>query len=155
MAGALFVLATAYRIVYTILGGYITARLAPHAPVRHALILGLVGLVTGLLGVIANIAKPELGPLWYSIAVRAHRSALCLAGRRAVWQQTILRRTYMQKIVPFLWFDGQAEEAMNFYVSIFKNSKVLSVTRYGAAGRDQKGRSCPRPSSSKDNSSTR
>lgn len=33
----------------------------------------------------------------------------------------------MQKITPFLWFDGQAEEAMNFYVSIFKNSKVLSV----------------------------
>lgn len=37
----------------------------------------------------------------------------------------------MQKITPFLWFDGQAEEAMNFYVSIFKNSKVLSVNRYG------------------------
>jgi predicted 3-demethylubiquinone-9 3-methyltransferase (glyoxalase superfamily) len=36
----------------------------------------------------------------------------------------------MQKIHPFLWFDNQAEEAMNFYVSIFKNSKVGSVTRY-------------------------
>ena len=35
----------------------------------------------------------------------------------------------MQKITPFLWFDGKAEEAMNYYVSIFKNSKVLSVTR--------------------------
>jgi len=34
----------------------------------------------------------------------------------------------MQKITPFLWFDGQAEEAMNFYVSIFKNSKVVKVT---------------------------
>jgi len=34
----------------------------------------------------------------------------------------------MQKITPFLWFDSQAEEAMNFYVSIFKNSKVLSVS---------------------------
>jgi len=34
----------------------------------------------------------------------------------------------MQKIVPFLWFDGKAEEAMKFYVSIFKNSKVLRVT---------------------------
>jgi predicted 3-demethylubiquinone-9 3-methyltransferase (glyoxalase superfamily) len=34
----------------------------------------------------------------------------------------------MQKITPFLWFDNQAEEAMNFYVSIFKNSKVVSVT---------------------------
>ena len=34
----------------------------------------------------------------------------------------------MKKITPFLWFDTQAEEAMNFYVSIFKNSKVLSVS---------------------------
>src|SRR5437879_7951400 len=34
----------------------------------------------------------------------------------------------MQKITPFLWFDGQAEEAMNFYVSIFKNSKIGRVT---------------------------
>jgi len=45
----------------------------------------------------------------------------------------------MQKIVPFLWFDGKAEEAMNFYVSIFKNSKVVSVTRYGDAGPGPKG----------------
>ena len=40
----------------------------------------------------------------------------------------------MQKITPFLWFDNNAEEAMNFYVSIFKNSKVLTVSRYGEAG---------------------
>jgi predicted 3-demethylubiquinone-9 3-methyltransferase (glyoxalase superfamily) len=40
----------------------------------------------------------------------------------------------MQKITPFLWFDGRAEEAMNFYVSIFKNSKIGSVTRYGEGG---------------------
>lgn len=40
----------------------------------------------------------------------------------------------MQKITPFLWFDHEAEEAMNFYVSIFKNSRVLSVSRYGEAG---------------------
>lgn len=45
----------------------------------------------------------------------------------------------MQKITPFLWFDGQAEEAMNFYVSIFKNSRVNSVTRYGDAGPGPKG----------------
>jgi predicted 3-demethylubiquinone-9 3-methyltransferase (glyoxalase superfamily) len=37
----------------------------------------------------------------------------------------------MQKIAPFLWFDGNAEEAANFYVSIFKNSKIGSVSRYG------------------------
>jgi len=45
----------------------------------------------------------------------------------------------MQKITPFLWFDHNAEEAMNFYISIFKNSKVLSVTRCGDAGPGPKG----------------
>ncbi len=45
----------------------------------------------------------------------------------------------MQKIVPFLWFDDKAEEAANFYVSIFKNSKVVSVSRYGDAGPRPKG----------------
>jgi predicted 3-demethylubiquinone-9 3-methyltransferase (glyoxalase superfamily) len=45
----------------------------------------------------------------------------------------------MQKITPFLWFDDNAEEAMKFYVSIFKNSKVGKVTRYGDAGPGRKG----------------
>jgi predicted 3-demethylubiquinone-9 3-methyltransferase (glyoxalase superfamily) len=45
----------------------------------------------------------------------------------------------MQKITPFLWFNDNAEEAMNFYVSIFKNSKVGSVSRYGEAGPGPKG----------------
>lgn len=45
----------------------------------------------------------------------------------------------MQKIVPFLWFDDKAEEAMNLYVSIFKNSKINNVTRYGDAGPGPKG----------------
>jgi predicted 3-demethylubiquinone-9 3-methyltransferase (glyoxalase superfamily) len=45
----------------------------------------------------------------------------------------------MQKITPFLWFNDQAEEAMNFYVSIFRNSKIGSVTRYGDAGPGPKG----------------
>lgn len=39
-----------------------------------------------------------------------------------------------QKITPFLWFDGQAKEAMNFYVSVFKNAEVLTVSRYGEGG---------------------
>jgi len=37
----------------------------------------------------------------------------------------------MQNITPFLWFDNQAEEAVNYYISIFKNSKILNVARYG------------------------
>ncbi len=45
----------------------------------------------------------------------------------------------MQKITPFLWFDGQAEEAMNFYTSIFKNAKTGRVRRYGEAGPGPKG----------------
>jgi predicted 3-demethylubiquinone-9 3-methyltransferase (glyoxalase superfamily) len=46
----------------------------------------------------------------------------------------------MQKITPFLWFDNQAEEAANFYTSIFKNSKVVNVARYGEAGAKAAGR---------------
>ncbi len=45
----------------------------------------------------------------------------------------------MRKITPFFWFDNQAEEAVNFYVSIFKNSKVGNITRYGDGGPGPKG----------------
>ena len=45
----------------------------------------------------------------------------------------------MQKIIPFLWFDNQAEEATNFYTSIFKNSKIVSINHYGEAGPRPKG----------------
>lgn len=45
----------------------------------------------------------------------------------------------MQKITPFLWFDSQAEEAANFYVSIFKDSRIKSVSRYGEGGPGAKG----------------
>jgi predicted 3-demethylubiquinone-9 3-methyltransferase (glyoxalase superfamily) len=45
----------------------------------------------------------------------------------------------MQKITPFLWFDSHAEEAVNFYTSIFKNSKIGHISRYGDAGPGPKG----------------
>ncbi|MCU1304100.1 MAG: 3-demethylubiquinone-9 3-methyltransferase [Candidatus Sulfotelmatobacter sp.] len=45
----------------------------------------------------------------------------------------------MQKIIPFLWFDGKAEEAANFYTSLFTNSKIVNVARYGEAGPGAKG----------------
>lgn len=45
----------------------------------------------------------------------------------------------MPKITPFLWFDTQAEEAANFYVSVFKNSKIVTIARYGEAGPGPKG----------------
>ncbi|RYY63141.1 MAG: VOC family protein [Chitinophagaceae bacterium] len=45
----------------------------------------------------------------------------------------------MKKITPFIWFDNQAEEAMNYYFSIFRNSKLLSSSRYGDSGPGPKG----------------
>lgn len=45
----------------------------------------------------------------------------------------------MQKITPFLWFDGRAEEAMNFYTRVFRNAKTGSVRRFGEAGPESKG----------------
>ena len=48
--------------------------------------------------------------------------------------------TNIQRITPFLWFDGQAEEAVGFYTSVFKNSKVVSMTRYGEEGAEVSGR---------------
>jgi predicted 3-demethylubiquinone-9 3-methyltransferase (glyoxalase superfamily) len=45
----------------------------------------------------------------------------------------------MQKITPFLWFDNKAEEAVKFYTSVFKNSKIKGITRYGEAGPGPKG----------------
>jgi Flp pilus assembly pilin Flp len=64
----LYMLALGYRIIYTIVGGYITARLAPHSPVRHAVILGTIGLAVGMVGAIVAI-NGNLGPAWYGIAV--------------------------------------------------------------------------------------
>jgi predicted 3-demethylubiquinone-9 3-methyltransferase (glyoxalase superfamily) len=46
----------------------------------------------------------------------------------------------MQKITPFLWFDNQTEEAVNFYISVFKNSKIVSITRYGKEAAEASGR---------------
>jgi predicted 3-demethylubiquinone-9 3-methyltransferase (glyoxalase superfamily) len=45
----------------------------------------------------------------------------------------------MQKITPFLWFDGNVEEAINLYTAIFKDSKILAITRYGEEGPGPKG----------------
>jgi hypothetical protein len=66
----LCLLALSYRIVYTVLGSYIAAWYAPHAPMGHALILGAVGTVIGTAGAIASIPM-GLGPAWYPIAIAA------------------------------------------------------------------------------------
>ena len=70
MADSLFVLALAYRIIYSIIGGYITARLAPDQPVKHALVLGAIGFVLGLAGTVATWNRgPEFGPKWYPLLI--------------------------------------------------------------------------------------
>jgi predicted 3-demethylubiquinone-9 3-methyltransferase (glyoxalase superfamily) len=46
----------------------------------------------------------------------------------------------IQRLTPFLWFDSQAEEAAKFYVSIFRNSRIVTIARYGKAGADASGR---------------
>ena len=52
----------------------------------------------------------------------------------------MLGETIVQKITPFLWIDDKCEEAMNFYVSIFKNSRIVSTTRYGDVPLGMKGK---------------
>jgi hypothetical protein len=79
MSDGLFLLATAYRIVFGIAGGYATARLAPDQPLRHALALGWVGVV--LVGAGAA-AFWELGPGWYSLAIVAISLPCTWAGAR-------------------------------------------------------------------------
>jgi hypothetical protein len=70
MSDALFVLAFAYRIVYGIVGGYVTARLAPDKPVKHAIVLGAIGFVLSLAGAAATWNRgPEFGPKWYPLAL--------------------------------------------------------------------------------------
>jgi hypothetical protein len=61
-------LALGYRLVYGTLGGWIMARLAPHSPMRHALIGGAIGFVVSTLGAIGAMSM-DLGPAWYPIAL--------------------------------------------------------------------------------------
>jgi hypothetical protein len=63
-------LALGYRCLYTVLGMSLTARFAPHAPMRHALIGGGIGTLLGIAGAVATIPM-DLGPAWYPIAVAA------------------------------------------------------------------------------------
>ena len=76
---ALALLATSYRIVISVAGAWLTARLAPQKPMKHALILGVVGTVLGLAGVVATW-NLGLGPRWYAIALAVLAIPQCWAG---------------------------------------------------------------------------
>ncbi len=75
-------------------------------------------------------------PAWSTAQAEAYEK---LAEALALNNYKAKEENQMQKITPFLWFDSKAEEAMNFYLSIFKNSKVGRVTRYGEGGPGPKG----------------
>ena len=63
-------LALSYRIVFTVFGSCLAAKIAPRNPMRHAMILGFIGLAFGTLGAVATIPM-HLGPAWYPIAIAA------------------------------------------------------------------------------------
>ena len=84
MSDTFFGLATAYRILYTILGGYLTARLAPNRPGKHVLILTLVGTATATIGAVSTWDKgPEFGPIWYPVALIITAPVTLLGGKLA------------------------------------------------------------------------
>ncbi len=79
-------LALAYRCVYGVIGSYITARFAPHSPMRHALLVGGTGFVLSLIGFIATRGM-NLGPSWYPIS-------LVLTALPCAWLGGVLHRKW-------------------------------------------------------------
>ena len=75
----LALLATSYRVVISVIGAWLTARLAPASPMKHAMILGYVGVVLGLIG-LAVTWNAGLGPRWYPIALVVLAIPQCWAG---------------------------------------------------------------------------
>jgi hypothetical protein len=70
MSDSLLLLATLYRSVYGVLGSYVTARLAPSRPMRHAMILGAIGTAVSVAGVVVTWNRvAEFGPHWYPLAL--------------------------------------------------------------------------------------
>jgi hypothetical protein len=79
--------ATAYRIVISIAGAWITARLAPAKPMKHVMILGVLGTILGVVGVVATWNR-DLGPHWYPIALAVLAIPQSWVGGRLYQTQT-------------------------------------------------------------------
>lgn len=83
MSDGLFALAAGYRCVFTVLGAYLTARLSPARPLKHALVLGGIGTVLSLVGMLAIVGRgPEFGPLWYPLSLVVTALPCCWLGGR-------------------------------------------------------------------------
>ena len=88
MGDSLFLLATAYRTVYAVVGSYIAARFAPDRPMQHALVLGVVGLAVSITGTVATWDRgPAFGPKWYPLALIALAMPSTWAGGRLLGVQ--------------------------------------------------------------------
>jgi len=79
LTDGLALLASSYRLVISIAGAYLTARLAPRRPMRHALILGCVGVILGLIGAVATW-NLGLGPHWYPVSLVVVAVPQCWVG---------------------------------------------------------------------------
>ena len=90
MSNSLALLATSYRIVISIAGAWLTARLAPDKPMKHAMILGYAGTFLGLVGVAMSWNK-GLGPNWYPVALAALAIPQCWAGGRLYEMQSAVK----------------------------------------------------------------
>jgi hypothetical protein len=87
LTNPLAALATAYRVVISVAGAWLTARLAPDKPMKHALILGYVGMGLGLVGLLATWNK-GLGPHWYPIALVVLALPQCWLGGKIFLAQS-------------------------------------------------------------------
>jgi hypothetical protein len=81
MSDGLFAWATMYRLAFTIVGGYVTARMAPRQPMRHVLILGAIGSVAAGIGLVATW-NAGLGPRWYPVLLLVTAMPCVWAGGR-------------------------------------------------------------------------
>jgi len=89
MSDALFGLAFGYRFFFSVLGAYVTARLAPARPLKHALVLGSIGVVLSLAGLIATYGRgPEFGPLWYPLSLVLVSLPCCWLGAKLAAPRT-------------------------------------------------------------------
>ena len=94
LSDGLFAIATVYRTIYGILSCYIAARLAPSRAMKHALVLGAIGLVVSLVGaVVTRNMEPPLGPHWYPIA-------LVVLAMPQAWVGGALREMQLRKDQP-------------------------------------------------------
>jgi hypothetical protein len=81
MSSGLFAVATAYRVLFGGISGYVAARLAPERPIGHAVLLGAVGFALSMMGAMATWnAGQEFGPKWYPIALVVTAIPSALAG---------------------------------------------------------------------------